>query len=170
MNAEGLDKLAERLERRFQRFGFGQFASDSMSLSAWFGITATGFGVGSGILIGVFLGVLRFAFGIDRIPAVLPFAILYMVLIVVVMYAVSALLAIPIGVILRVGLNRLNRADDIRARNELLDIIDEVASIEELPEQARRDLTSLKLRAEQASAPQGKVTRRFWQWNFKGRG
>ena len=170
MNAEGLDKLAERLERRFQRFGFGQFASDSMIIAAWFGITATGLGVGSGVLIGVFWGILRIAFGIDRIPAVLPLAILYMVLIVVVMYAVSALLAIPIGVIVRVGLNRLNRADDIRARNELLDIIDEVVSIEELPEQARRELTSLKLRAEQSSAPQGKVARRFWQWNFRGRG
>ena len=162
--------MAERLERRFKRFGFGQFASDSMTIAAWFGITATGIGVGSGFLIGVFLGVLRFGFGIDRIPAVLPLAILYMVLIVVVMYAVSALLAIPIGVILRVGLNRLNRADDIHARNELMDIIDEATSIEELPEDARRALTELKLRTEQASAPQGKIARRFWHWNFRGRG
>ena len=170
MNVEGLDKLAERLEKRFQRFGFGQFASDVMTLSAWFGVTATGLGVGSGILIGVFLGVLRFAFGIDRIPAVLPLAILYMVLIVVVMYSASALLAIPVGVILRVGLNRLNRADDIRARNELMDIIDDATSIEELPEDARQALTELKLRTEQASAPQGKVARRFWHWHFRGRG
>ena len=162
--------MAERLERRFQRFGFGQFASDVMTLSAWFGVTMGAFGLGSGIFLAVFWGALRFVFGIDHIPPVLPGALLYIALVLIVVYATGALLAIPIGVILRVGLNRLNMADDIRTRNELMDIIDDATSIEELPEDARRALTELKLRAEQASAPQGKVARRFWHWHFRGRG
>ena len=162
--------MAERLERRFERFGFGQFASDCLTLSAWFGYTMFGFGVGSSILLGVVWATLRFILDIDHIPPVLPGALLYIALVLIVVYATSALLAIPIGVILRIGLNRLNRADDISARNELLDIIDEATSIEELPEDARRALTELKLRAGQASAPQGKVARRFWHWHFRGRG
>ena len=129
-----------------------------------------GFGLGSGILLGVVWGILRFFFGIDHIPAALPGALFHLFLVLIITYATAAILAIPIGVILRVGLNRLNRADDIHARNELMDIIDEATSIEELPEDARRALTELKLRAEQASAPQGKVASRFWHWNFRGRG
>ena len=170
MNVEGLDKLAERLERRFQRFGFGQFASDSMTIAAWFGFTMGALGLGCGASLGVFWLALRYIFGIDHISPILPGALLYIMLVLIVVYATAALLAIPIGVILRVGLNRLNRADDIRARNELMDIIDEATSIEELPEDARRALTELKLRTEQASAPQGKVARRFWHWHFRGRG
>ena len=162
--------MAEHLEKRFERFGFGQFASDCLTISAWFGYTMAGFGIGGSILLGGVWASLRFFFGIDHIPSALPGALLYIGLAVVIMYATGALLAIPMGVILRVGLNRLNRADDIRARNELLDIIDEATSIEELPEDARRALTELKLRAGQASAPQGKVARRFWHWNFRGRG
>ena len=119
------------------RGDFNALALGSLRQTSWFFLLGLGsrwepWGLGCGASLGVFWLALRYIFGIDHISPILPGALLYIMLVVIVVYATAALLAIPIGVILRVGLNRLNRADDIHARNELMDIIDEATSIEEL--------------------------------------